>query len=109
MEDNLFTLKVKKTKNAKEIDLTRLPEPIDDTPKGLIGVYALEGNTLRVCLDLANENRPTELKTKPKTFQLLLVLERAERTQWEKLPQMPPVPPLNLNRSRQANGRAEGR
>jgi RNA polymerase sigma-70 factor (ECF subfamily) len=62
-------------KKPREIDLYL---SFGKNQKLYLGIYAIEGNTLKICLDKTGKNRPTEFKTRPgNTDEILLVLERA--------------------------------
>ena len=80
---------VKGTKDRKrdlgegtfQLDLTKKPARMDATgtkgsPKGktYLGIFALEGDTLKWCVSLPGSERPTEFATKDSQF--LLILKR---------------------------------
>jgi RNA polymerase sigma factor (sigma-70 family) len=91
--DNQFTFKVKSSKPLAEIDMTRKPDPDDNAPRVVLGVYVVEGDTLRVCLGLENKVRPKELKTSADTrSEVMLVLKRTVGAKWGELPKDDAVP-----------------
>ena len=53
-KDETATYKVDASKKPKEIDITH------EGGKTLLGIYAVEGNTLKVCLCRTEDKRPTE-------------------------------------------------
>jgi RNA polymerase sigma-70 factor (ECF subfamily) len=85
--DTTFAFKV--DENKKRIDLA-VPQADDDV-KALdaLGLYALDGETLTLCLNSPNKKRPEELKTKERTGQMLFVLKRDPKATWEALPKPP--------------------
>ena len=43
-----------------------------------LGIYAIDGDTLTICLDKSGLKRPTEFKTQPgNTQQILMILKRS--------------------------------
>jgi len=81
------TFKVDTAKNPKSIDLTRTPIQgfVSDGNKQntpavkrdiLPGIYALDGDRLRICLAQPGQKRPTQIPDKPKDGLVVLVLER---------------------------------
>ncbi len=81
------SFKVDTAKNPKSIDLTRTPiqgfvsdgnKQNPPAVKGEIlpGIYALEGDRLRICLAEPGQKRPTEIPDKPGDGLIVLVLER---------------------------------
>ena len=62
------------TKTPKEVDLV-ISEGYN---KGItmLGIYELEGNTMRLCYDLQGKSRPTEFKSEPGTGRVLTVYLR---------------------------------
>jgi uncharacterized protein (TIGR03067 family) len=71
---------------TQKLDPTRKPKTVDATvtegeDKGttMLGIYELEGDTLKVCFDPKGKKRPTELKTAPDSGHFMGVLKRAEK------------------------------
>jgi uncharacterized protein (TIGR03067 family) len=50
-----------------------------DKGKVMLGIYALDGDTLKLCLDTEGEERPKEFKAAAGSKRLLAVLKRARR------------------------------
>ena len=50
-----------------------------DKGKVMLGIYALDGDTLKLCLDIEGEERPKEFKTAAGSKRLLAVCKRAKR------------------------------
>jgi uncharacterized protein (TIGR03067 family) len=91
--DNQFTFKVKSSKPLGEIDMRRKPDADDNASKVVLGVYVVEGDTLRVCLGLENKVRPKALKTSAESHsEVMLVLKRAVGAKWGELPKVDVVP-----------------
>src|SRR5262249_29042163 len=51
-----------------------------DKGKVMLGIYALEGDTLKLCLDVEGEERPKEFKSAPGSKRLLAVCKRVRQT-----------------------------
>jgi uncharacterized protein (TIGR03067 family) len=64
-------VKLDSTKNPKEIDL-------EINGRTLKGIYALDGDSLRMCYTLNGAERPTELVSKPDSGVVLVVHKRAK-------------------------------
>ena len=77
--------------NPSEIDSTT--EGRDGTEKG---IYAVEGDTLKLCLSTQGGKRPTEFATKTGTDELLIVLRRVENQGDDK--RTPPIAPMQTRR-----------
>jgi uncharacterized protein (TIGR03067 family) len=86
-EGNKFTFKgtsgAGATKGTFTLDATKKPKAMDRTPgdgpqkgKTLLGIYSLEGDTLKICVSLAGKERPGEFATAPKSGLLLSVFKR---------------------------------
>jgi uncharacterized protein (TIGR03067 family) len=71
------TFKVDPSKKPKTIDVTFTDGP--DKGKTLLGIYELEGDTYKVCVDPEGKNRPTEFKIKPGSGHVLQVLKREKK------------------------------
>ncbi len=54
------TFKLDPSKKPKAIDLTSLKDP--DKGKTYLGIYYLEGNTLKICIALVGSDRPSDFK-----------------------------------------------
>jgi uncharacterized protein (TIGR03067 family) len=67
-----------------EIDATKSPKHLDFTPpkeeKPILGIYAVKGDELKLCLRHGNSSggRPTEFSTKPESDLILMVFKRAK-------------------------------
>lgn len=70
------TVKLNPTAKPKELDITGTDGP--NKGKTILAIYALDGDTLRVCYDLSGKRRPTEFKTNEGT-QLFLVTYKREK------------------------------
>jgi uncharacterized protein (TIGR03067 family) len=68
-------MKLDSAKTPKEIDLTHHQAGVPAWP----GIYEINGDDLKICLDLDGKSRPTEFKTKPDDKHLLLVLKRKKQ------------------------------
>ena len=62
------------------LDSTKKPKAIDVDMDGTpgVGIYSLEGDTLKICHSEGKDARPTEFATKEGTKNSLLVLKRAK-------------------------------
>jgi uncharacterized protein (TIGR03067 family) len=72
--------------SAWKIDPTKKPKAVDSTytsgenkGKTRLGIYELEGDTLRVCLGPIGKERPTEFSSKPGSGNLLFRFEREKK------------------------------
>jgi uncharacterized protein (TIGR03067 family) len=65
-------MKLDPTKSPKHVDLEHYATGVPAWP----GIYELNGDDLKVCLNLEGKARPTEFKTKAGDKCLLLVLKR---------------------------------
>lgn len=70
------TLKVDPAKKPKVMDATPEEGPLKG--KALAGVYELEGDDMKVCFAQPDKDRPTELKTKAGTLQILFSYKRVK-------------------------------
>jgi uncharacterized protein (TIGR03067 family) len=76
IEEMKGTFRLVPGKKPKALDLT-----LNQKGKALgevLGIYELDGETLRLCLDKVGAKRPTEFKTKAKTQITVLVLQREQ-------------------------------
>src|SRR5262249_26683745 len=64
------SFKVDNSAKPKTMDIKGTDGPNKD--QTLLAIWELDGDTMRICYDLAGKNRPSEFKTKPDT-QLFLV------------------------------------
>ena len=62
------------SKSPKEIDI-RVKQP-DGQIKEFKGIYAFEGERLKICQDMLGKSRPTTLESKAGSGHMLLTLER---------------------------------
>jgi uncharacterized protein (TIGR03067 family) len=85
---NKYTLKVgdETVQGTIEINPTKKPKTIDVKPdsgsnkgKTLLGIYELDGDSLRICLALPGKDRPTALVTAAENGQQLVVYKREKR------------------------------
>jgi uncharacterized protein (TIGR03067 family) len=75
VEKNSFTLDP--TKKPKSIDVITLTG--EEKDKKRLGIYELDGDNLKICIDDKGETRPAEFKTKEKGNQILVVLKRVKK------------------------------
>jgi uncharacterized protein (TIGR03067 family) len=71
------TFKVDPSKRPKTIDVTFTDGP--EKGKTSLGIYELEGDTYKVCVDPAGKSRPTEFAVKPGSGHVLQVLKREKK------------------------------
>jgi uncharacterized protein (TIGR03067 family) len=71
------TFKVDPAKKPKTIDMTMTDGPLKG--KTMVGIYELEGDTYKVCVDMSGKTRPTELAIKPGSGFILEVLKREKK------------------------------
>jgi uncharacterized protein (TIGR03067 family) len=71
------TFKVDVSKKPKTIDITFTEGP--EKGKTFKGIYELEGDTYKVCLDPKGKDRPTKFETKKGTGVVLEVLKREKK------------------------------
>ncbi|MBV9124365.1 MAG: TIGR03067 domain-containing protein [Planctomycetes bacterium] len=64
------------TKNPKEMDTTHELDP--GQPITQLGIYSLEGDTLKLCLGGAGQPRPTRLESQAGDSSVSFVLKRAK-------------------------------
>ena len=69
--------KLDSTQKPKVIDTTHETDP--GKPILQLGVYSLDGDTLKLCLESAGKPRPAKLETKPQDTSVLFVLKRAKK------------------------------
>jgi uncharacterized protein (TIGR03067 family) len=75
-KDGTSTYKLDPSKKPKAIDISHPESDVKSTP----GIYALEGDTLKLCLSYpANKDRPTEFAAKKGSKVLLIVFKREKR------------------------------
>ena len=65
------------TKKPKNIEVTTLTG--DEKNKKRLGIYELDGDNLKICIDEKGETRPAEFKTKEGGSQILVTLKRAKK------------------------------
>jgi RNA polymerase sigma factor (sigma-70 family) len=72
------TYKLDPTKKPKQIDFTPLDGPPNEKGKTGHGIYSLEGDVLKLCMPRVPDagERPTELRTKEDSKDLLVTLKR---------------------------------
>jgi len=71
------TFKVDISKKPKTIDVTFTEGPEKGTT--MLGIYELEGDTYKVCLDPQGKERPTKFETKKGSRNVLEVLKREKK------------------------------
>jgi uncharacterized protein (TIGR03067 family) len=69
------TIKLDPSKKPKAIDFT--PQTGPDKAKNLLGIYAIDGDTLRICATIDGGDRPTEFKASKEAS--LIVLKREKQ------------------------------
>lgn len=69
------TIKLDPSKKPKAIDITPLTDP--GKGKTLLGIYSIEGDTLKLCIANFGVDRPTEFKASKEV--VLIVLKRDKR------------------------------
>lgn len=69
-----------------KLDSTQKPKAIDTTheidpgkPIIQLGVYSLDGDMLKLCLEAAGKARPAKLKTKARDTSVLFILKREKK------------------------------
>ena len=72
--DDTGTVRLDPTKQPKELDVMGMEGP--NKGKSFPAIYELDGDSLKVCYDLAGKKRPTEFKSAPGTQQFLAVYKR---------------------------------
>jgi uncharacterized protein (TIGR03067 family) len=65
------------SKKPKAIDFLTLTG--DEKDKRRLGIYELDGDNLKICVDEKGEARPSEFKTKDGGSQILVVLKRVKK------------------------------
>ena len=76
-EPRQMKYKLDSTQKPKVIDTTHETDPGE--PILQLGVYSLDGDTLKLCLESAGKPRPAKLETKPQDTSILFVLKRAKK------------------------------
>lgn len=71
------TFKVDPSKKPKTIDVTFTDGP--EKGKTSLGIYELEGDTYKICVDPEGKSRPTEFAIKPGSGHILEVLKREKK------------------------------
>jgi uncharacterized protein (TIGR03067 family) len=71
------TQKIDASKSPKTIDVTMTEGPHKGTV--MLGVYEIDGDTLKVCFDSAGKKRPTEFKSEPGTETFVNVHKRVKK------------------------------
>ncbi len=71
---------------TQKLDPGKKPKTVDATVtegegKGttMLGIYELNGDTIKACFDMQGKKRPTEFKTSPGSGHFLAVIKRAEK------------------------------
>jgi uncharacterized protein (TIGR03067 family) len=71
------TQKLDPSKSPKTIDVTMTEGPSKGTV--MLGIYEIDGDTLKVCFDLEGKKRPTEFKSAPGSQTFVNVHKRAKK------------------------------
>jgi uncharacterized protein (TIGR03067 family) len=71
------TFKPDPSKKPKTIDMTFTDGPLKG--KTMLGIYELEEDTYKVCVDVQGKNRPKEFAVKPGSGYVLEVLKREKK------------------------------
>ena len=86
-------------KGTYSVDASATPKRIDTTTEGREGtekgIYALEGQTLKLCIATRGGERPAAFETKAGTDLILIALKRADPA--EEKPAPKPMPPRTAN------------
>ena len=72
-KDKVQTITVDPAKSPKQIDITR---EFGTTKKTALGIYSLDGKTLKICADDSGKERPTAFETKKGVHVSIVVLEK---------------------------------
>jgi uncharacterized protein (TIGR03067 family) len=72
--DDKGTVKIDPARNPREMDVAGVEGP--NKGKNFPAIYALDGDSLKICYDLSGRKRPTEFKSAPGTKQFLAVYKR---------------------------------
>lgn len=72
--DDKGTVRLDPTKKPKELDVTGVEGP--NKGKTFPAIYELDGDSLKVCYDLAGKKRPTGFKSAPGTKHFLATYKR---------------------------------
>jgi uncharacterized protein (TIGR03067 family) len=71
------TQKIDPTKSPKTVDVTMIEGP--DKGKVMLGIYEIDGDTLKVCFDPHGKKRPTEFKSEPGSQNFVNVHKRVKK------------------------------
>ncbi|MFL5244661.1 MAG: TIGR03067 domain-containing protein [Gemmataceae bacterium] len=71
------TIKLDPTKELKEIDVTFTGGP--EEGKTRLGIYELDDDTYRICINVKGNDRPTEFTAKKDSGQALDILKKVRR------------------------------
>jgi RNA polymerase sigma factor (sigma-70 family) len=73
--------KIDPSKKPKELDIGNAGEPEHEKGKGMLAIYSLEGDVLKICVGLGTPDRPTELATREggKTILITFKHEKADK------------------------------
>jgi uncharacterized protein (TIGR03067 family) len=68
--------KLDPSKNPKAIDMTPIGREGPDRAAACLGIYALEGETVKFCFGKPGDERPDDFTSKPGSGRTLLILKR---------------------------------
>ena len=71
------TQKIDPSKSPKTIDVTMTEGP--NKGKVMLGIYAIDGDTLKVCFDPQGKKRPTEFKSAPGSENFVNIHKRVKK------------------------------
>ena len=74
--DDIGTLTIDPAKTPKQMDIKGVQGP--NQGKTFLAIYELDGDSLKICYDLAGKTRPVEFKTAAGTTQFLVVYKRVK-------------------------------
>jgi len=72
------TVKADPSAKPKTMDITGVEGP--NQGKKFLAIYELEGDSLRICYDLAGKARPTEFKAPPGSQRFLVTYKREKKS-----------------------------
>jgi uncharacterized protein (TIGR03067 family) len=86
IKDNTYTVKVKDKKleeGTLKVDPSKKPKAIDSTAgdgadkgKTMLGIYEIDGDTIKICFAMPGKDRPKEFVTKEGSDTVLYVMKK---------------------------------